>query len=98
MPRIKKTTKPVEESTVSLQPEIQPEIPQEAKKIRVKKNKVMHNSSGSDSSTGCADSIDLQIKPQKNNKWLVHIREYRKANPEISYKDSLKMAKESYMR
>jgi len=37
-------------------------------------------------------------KERKNNGWLGHVKEYRAANPAVSYKDSLKLAKETYSK
>ena len=36
------------------------------------------------------------IKTKKVNKWLLHVAKYRKANPELSLKQLLKKAKETY--
>lgn len=71
------------------------EIHEKVKKIRVKKTaSKMIDSSGSDNSNdGNATTTD-----KKNNKWLEHIRSYRQTNPDVSYKEALKLAKESYTR
>jgi len=37
-------------------------------------------------------------KERKNNKWIEHVREYRVANPTVSYKEALKLAKANYKK
>ena len=38
-------------------------------------------------------------KPKRApSKWMLHVSEFRKKNPNMSYKDALKKAKESYVR
>lgn len=78
------------------EPEMQPvEIHEKVKKIRVKKTpSKMIDSSGSDNS----NEETATTTDKKNNKWLEHIRSYRQANPDVSYKEALKLAKESYSR
>jgi hypothetical protein len=39
---------------------------------------------------------EAQIEAQKNNKWLVHLREYRESHPELSYKAAMKAASPSW--
>ena len=68
----------------------------EVKKVRVKKTtQKMVDSSGSDNSN---DGGTTTVAEKKNNKWLEHIRTYRQENPAVSYKEALKLAKESYSR
>lgn len=68
----------------------------EVKKVRVKKTaKKMVDSSGSDNSN---EGETTTVTEKKNNKWLEHIRTYRQENPAVSYKEALKLAKESYSR
>ena len=35
-------------------------------------------------------------KPKEKNKWMKHVQEYRKQNPEVKYIDCLKQAKLTY--
>ena len=37
-------------------------------------------------------------KPKKTNPWLLHIAEFRKKNPTLSYKDCLKEGKKTYKK
>lgn len=68
----------------------------EVKKVRVKKTtQKMVDSSGSDNSN---EGETTTVAEKKNNKWLEHIRTYRQENPAVSYKEALKLAKESYTR
>ena len=39
-----------------------------------------------------------ELKIKKSNLWLDHVRKYREENPEVSYKDALKIAKETYVK
>ena len=36
--------------------------------------------------------------PRKPNKWLIHVATVKESNPTISYRDVLKLAKESYTK
>lgn len=94
MPRVKKSDVP-KITPPEPEPEMQPvEIHEKVKKIRVKKTpSKMIDSSGSDNSNDGTATTD-----KKNNKWLEHIRTYRQNNPDVSYKEALKLAKESYTR
>ena len=35
-------------------------------------------------------------KPKRSNPWLLHVNQVKKDNPSLSYKEVLKLAKESY--
>lgn len=35
-------------------------------------------------------------KPKEKNKWMKHVQEYRKQNPEVKYTECLKQAKLTY--
>jgi len=37
-------------------------------------------------------------KEKRENPWLVHVKTVRESHPELSYKDILKEAKETYKR
>jgi len=37
-------------------------------------------------------------KPKNENKWIKHVLEYRKQNPEVKYTDCLKQAKLTYKK
>lgn len=38
-------------------------------------------------------------KPKRTpSKWMLHVQEFRKKNPNVSYKDALKKAKETYQK
>ena len=64
-------------------------IPIPVKKTRARKSPAMK-----DSSDGSSDTADKK----RENKWLSEVRKYRESNPECSYKDALKGAKEHYKR
>lgn len=82
-----KKLEPIEESEL---------VPEKVKKVRIKKvTPKMVDSSGSDNSN---DDSAVTSTEKKNNKWLEHIRSYRQSNPDVSYKEALKLAKESYSR
>lgn len=64
-------------------------IPIPVKTVRVKKAPAMK-----DSSDGSSDTADKR----RENKWLSEVRKYRESNPDCSYKDALKGAKDHYKR
>ena len=37
-------------------------------------------------------------RPKKTNAWIEHLREFRKNNPQFSYKEAMKKAKETYKK
>ena len=39
---------------------------------------------------------EIEAKPRKENVWLKFVKEVRTKNPELSYKQVLQVAKESY--
>lgn len=41
---------------------------------------------------------DTIVKSKKTNKWLDHVSEFRKNNSEMSYREALKSAKETYVK
>jgi hypothetical protein len=51
---------------------------------------------------GCTDSKETDIKNEKKpraaNPWLIHVAAFRKANPQLKYKDVLLQAKDTYVK
>jgi hypothetical protein len=41
-------------------------------------------------------SNSIENKPRKSNLWLEHVKSVREQNPNVIYKDALKLAKETY--
>ena len=41
-------------------------------------------------------SNSIENKPRKTNSWLEHVKSVREQNPNVIYKDALKLAKETY--
>jgi hypothetical protein len=44
------------------------------------------------------EDIILGGASKKTNNWLEHVKKYREKHPEISYKDALKKAAETYKK
>jgi len=42
--------------------------------------------------------IEVAKKVKKPNAWLAHVKKYRADNPDCSYKDCLKKAKDTYIK
>lgn len=103
MPRVsKKLAIPTPKTIEMPEPETEQEPVQtpiqKKRSIKVPKEskKKMIDSSGSDNSND--EMATASTSEKKNNKWLQHIRAYRDENPNVSYKDALKLAKESYSK
>jgi hypothetical protein len=42
------------------------------------------------------DNMSIENKVKKSNPWFEHVKKIREQNPDVIYKDILKMAKDSY--
>ena len=42
--------------------------------------------------------VDSVKKEKKSNAWIEHVRDFRKKHPELSYKQCLVQAKETYVK
>jgi predicted nuclease with TOPRIM domain len=76
MPRTAKVKEPVQEPVQEETPLLEktPEVEIEPEVKPVKVKRVRS---------------EKQIEAQKNNKWLVHLKEYREQHPELSYKAAM---------
>jgi hypothetical protein len=73
------------------------------RKPRVKKAKgeVMALVDSSDDSVEESKSVEAtETSPKKKpaNNWIDHVKSFREAHPDVSYKDALKQAKETYKK
>ena len=73
------------------------------RKPRKKKNEVMALVDSSDDSveetkSGGEAAPSSSPKKKPPNNWIDHVKSFREAHPEVSYKDALKQAKETYKK
>jgi len=72
------------------------------RKPRKKKNEVMALVDSSDDSVEDAKPVpekdEASPKKKPSNNWIDHVKSFREAHPEVSYKDALKQAKETYKK
>lgn len=92
MPRTKKDIVPVTDemkkdlaiSEAKVQSDYQAHVEKKSKKVKEPK------------ATTPPPSSPVEKKEKKENAWVSHVRTYRDANPEVSYKEALKNAKSTY--
>lgn len=92
--------KTVEEPVAAVEPTVKT---MKVRKPRKKKNEVMALVDSSDDSVEDAKPVqekaeDVPPKKKPSNNWIDHVKTFREAHPEVSYKDALKQAKETYKK
>ena len=93
------TAEPVEESTPAPVPK------KRVRKKKVQETPVVEEVKVEEVKTSKRKPKALKVdksgdpKPKRQpSKWLLHVAEYRKSNPDVSYRDALKNAKETYAK
>ena len=105
--------KVVDEPVDMVEPEVIPKVVdepvQKVKKTRVVKTKkiksepVILSSDDSDVQEEIAQitaktSKAKPVSEKKTNDWLSHVKQYREEHPDVTYKECLKLAKETYKK
>ena len=94
---LKEPVQPVVEPVPVPEPVVEPKVvvkEKSRKAPRVKKQKGGAVVLSSDDSDELPTPSSQPVK--KSNNWINHVKQYRQANPTVSYKDCLKLAKENY--
>jgi SRSO17 transposase len=94
MPRVKKSTEPVVENKVE-EPVTETEaLPAEAPKLKRTKRVKVEEVPAAPASTPIASPKS----GKKENAWVTHVLETRAANDGMSYKEAMKIAKDTYKK
>lgn len=107
VPKVKKADMAIVHEEASANPDVAvvPTVKKmKVRKPRVKKSEVMALVDSSDDSVEDAKPVEEkggEVSPTKKkpaNNWIDHVKSFREAHPEVSYKDALKQAKETYTK